>query len=60
MKEQQVRSLFLRGRREGDTESKKKKPAKVPFIEATVVERGPEREQEGSKIRQWIDYYIQY
>ena len=43
-----------------DTESKKKKPTKVTSIEATVVEMGPEHEQEGSKIRQRIDYYIQY
>ena len=44
------------------TESKKKKPAKVSSmtIEATVVKRSPEREQEGSKIHQRIDYYIQY
>ena len=41
-------------------ESKKKNLLRFPFIEATVVERDPERQQEGSKIRQQIDYYIQY
>ena len=34
------------------TESKNKKPTKVPSIKATGVETGPEHEQEGSKIRQ--------
>ena len=36
-------------RRYGEQE---KKPAKVPSIEVAVVERGPEREQEGNKIHQ--------
>ena len=47
-------------RKASHTGSKKKRPAKGSSIEATVVERDPEREQEGSKIRQRIDYYIQY
>ena len=47
--------LLLRGRGQRHPLIREQEE-KIPFIEAMVVETGPEREQEGSKIRQRIDY----
>ena len=46
----EVSSFEVKGKASSHMESKKENPAKVPSIEAMVVEMGPEREQEVSKI----------